>query len=136
MDVVHVHVDNSDEFQPVAKTQEVEPEHFVTRTITLPQPSAGVGGGQTNTAVQQVCANDPLRKSVAILIIDSPMILCGTYAQAQDPLNQVASVPNPQGGYIPAGGSAALDGTGPLWICSTVSTPSRVTIIETRRGSA
>lgn len=134
MPVVHVHMDNVHEMQPITKTQEKEPEHFICRTIVVPHPSAGAGGGQTNLSVEQVCALDPLRKSIAIFSIDSPVILCDTYAKAQDAANQVAGVPFPQGAYLPAGGNAALDGTGPLWVVSTVATASRVSMVENRRG--
>ena len=131
--VTHVHVDNMAEMQ-IVRTEEKEPEHFVCSTVVVPQPSAGVGGGQTNLNVTQVCYLNPARKSVAISSPDNPVILCHSYQQAQNPANQVAGVPFPQGTYLPAGGTAALDGTGPLWVVATVAGASRVSVVENVRG--
>ncbi len=79
---VHVHVDNAKEISDgvqVVRTEEREPEHFVCSTVVVPQPSAGVGGGQTNVNATQVCYLNLLRKSIAIQAIDSPVVLVDTY---------------------------------------------------------
>jgi hypothetical protein len=134
MEAFHVHVDNVDEINRVVSTEEKEPEHFVCLTFVVPEPSAGVGGGQTNVNVVKVCELNPMRKSITIAAIDSAIVLCHTYAQAQDAANQTALVPFPQGAYLPAGGTASLDGTGQLWACSAVGVTTRVSVIENVRG--
>lgn len=131
MDIVHVHVDNVQELQPSVKTEEKEPEHFDCSTIVIPEPTTNIGGGALKA--HQI-ANDPLRKSISIFSIDSPIVVCSSYNQAQDGANQAAGVPFPQGAYVPAGGTVSLDGTGPLWIVATVATASRVSIVANRRS--
>jgi hypothetical protein len=107
--------------------QEHEPEHFICQTFVL---------ANTQNPPYANIYLDPMRKSVTILPIDSPVVVCHSQADAQKPDNQVASVPNPQGAYVPTGTPLSLEGSGPLWIVATVATASRVSVVQARRGSA
>jgi hypothetical protein len=134
---VHVHVDNADDLKNATKVEEVEPEHFVTSTLVLlpvtNQLSTGQGTGRNDIA--QVLDVDLKRKSAACLVIDTAVVFCDSYRKAQDTANQTAGVPFPQGAYVPAGGSWAADGTGPLWVVNTIpGTPCRVSVTINRRA--
>lgn len=126
-DAFKVHITNVDELtaQP---SLEIVPEHFSCVTFVVQQ-------GGVNPR-QRVLETDPTRKSASILAVDAPVVLCHTLTQAMQPANQVAAVPNPDGGYLPAGTSASVDGTGPLWVVATTAVASRVTVIINRRGNA
>src|SRR5271166_799009 len=133
---VHVHVDNFEDATPAVKTEEREPEHFnaVTFVLTAGTTQGSMGGGTSRNDIAQVLAEDLLRKDAAIYAVDTPVVLCATYRQAQDPANQATGVPFPQGAYLAAGGNASLAGTGPLWVVNTTpATPCRVSVIVNRR---
>jgi hypothetical protein len=135
-DIVHVHVDNTDEFRNALHTEEVEPEHFVFSTYNIgpagTQYSDGTPAGYVSVAL------DLKRKSIAIQNNSAqPIVLCHTISQAHDPANYATPLVNPVGAYIPAGGNAAMDGTGPLQIVNTSTTQNAlVTVIVNRRGNA
>lgn len=136
---IHVHVDNLGDIQPTIRTEEKEPEHFVasTKVLTAASTQSAVGQGTTRNDIDQVLDNDPLRKGATILSIDNPIVVCTSYQQAANTANQVATVPFPQGFYLPTGGSVSIDGTGPLWVVNTnPAVNARVSVLINRRGSA
>ena len=136
--VVHVHVDNAKEMQPVVATQEHEPEHFVAKTFVLAAAGgANSGGAQSRLDIDMILGLDPQRKDAAIYAVDAPIVLCHSAQDAAKTDNQAAGVPTPQGAYLPTGANASVSGTGPLWAVNTTpATPCRVTVIINRRGSA
>jgi hypothetical protein len=90
-----------------------------------------------NANLAQILDLDPLRKDAIIVVNDNPVVICHTYRQTQDPANQVAGVPFPNGGYLPVGNGPSISGTGPLWVvATTVATNTRVTVLINRRGAA
>jgi hypothetical protein len=130
---VSVHVENFDDF-PTHKTEEVEPEHFVFSTYVVQGGTTNQGPG--NPPYQLILALDPQRKDAAITSPDAAIVICHSYAQAQSIANQVAGIPNPEGFYVPAGGSISLEGTGRAIAVATLNTPARVCVAINRRGSA
>lgn len=135
--VVHVRVDNTDEFPAAVKTEEKEPEHFDCTTFVLTAPvaqsSSGGGGGRTDIA--QVLALDLNRKDAGLYNPDTPVVY-GTYRQCQDANNQATGVPSPMGAYVAAGGNISVTGTGPLWVVNTTpATTSRVSVILNKRDN-
>lgn len=133
----HVHVDNLSDL--TIRTEEHEPEHFIMSTFVLATAAgANVGGGgsaSTRNDIQQILELDPNRKDAGIANPDGPIVLCDTYKKAQDAANQGATVPFPQGAYLPAGSNASLAGTGPVWAVNvTPATASRVVVIINRRN--
>jgi hypothetical protein len=130
---VSVHVENFDDFK-TTKTEEVQPEHFVFSTYVVQGGQVSQGAG--NPPFQQILMLDVERKDAAITSPDAAIVLCHSAAQAQSAQNQVAGVPNPEGFYIPAGGSISLEGTGRVWAVATVNTPARVCVAVNRRGGA
>jgi hypothetical protein len=136
-DTVKVRITNPESIQPITKTEEHEPEHFVTSTFVLVAPvSVNVGGADNNTNIQQILELDLTRRDAAFLVGATPIIVCDTLRKAKDPSNTAATIVNPQGAYIPAGGNFSVTGTGPLWAVSTVpATPCMVSCIINRRAS-
>lgn len=128
---VRVHIDNPEDLKGDL-TEEIEPQHFVCTTFSLAAATPNNPNG--NTA--QVLYLDTLRKNAVILSIDSAVVVCHTWRQTQDPANQVAAVPFPDGYYLPIGVPLEIDGTGPLWVVATqIATSSRVSVAINRRGS-
>jgi len=132
-DAVKVHVVNASDMKAVA-TEEKEPEHFIFSTFVL----QGIGTGNADEMPQyylQILNLDPRRKSVSIMSLDNPIVLCHSEAQAMSPANQVAGLPDPDGIVILAGGTFSVNGTGPIWAVSTVTGNSRVSVASNRRGA-
>jgi hypothetical protein len=125
-EAIKVHIVNTDDIR-VQRTEEKEPEHFVFSTYVVASALAGY-----NT-IEQVLAEDPLRKDASILAVDSPIVVCHSPAQANSPANQVAGVPYPQGAYLPANQSITIAGTGRVFVVATVNTASRVSVAINRR---
>jgi len=129
---VHVHVTNFEDGR-IEKTEEIEPEHFVAVTFQLSAPVAN----NQNANIANILEQDPQRKEAEVYVNDNPIVLCHTYRQTQDPANQVATVPFPNGAYLPAGASITIKGSGPMWaVATTVATATRVAVIINRRGNA
>lgn len=108
------------------RTVEHEPEHFVCETFVL---------HSTDNPPYANISLDLARKGITILPIDNPVVVCHSQSQAKAPDNQTANVPFPQGAYVPAGTPLSVNGTGPLWITATVAGATRVSVVQTRRGS-
>jgi hypothetical protein len=129
---VEVHVTNFEDAS-ATRTEEVEPEHFVAVTFSLAAPVANNPLGNIANILEQ----DPLRKEAEIIVSDNPVVLCHSFRQTQDPANQVATVPFPNGAYLPVGTSITIRGTGPMWVvATTVASSTRVAVIINRRGDA
>lgn len=117
MESVPVHIKSSE------ATLVTEVSDFVFTFVT-----ASVGPvAPTGPLVQA----DPTRETLLILPVDGPIVLTTSYAQASNPANVVAGVPNPVGAYIPQGTGVSLDGTDNIYAVAPAQT--RVTIITTRR---
>lgn len=114
------------EIQPVARTEEVEAEHFVAVSYTLP-----FGGPVTEPAAgnieipQPVLMLDPMRKT-AILSINNPdpglsvnVVLAHSQAVAQR-LQQAPAGSGDEGAPILVAPNSSVNltvkGTGPLWV--------------------
>jgi len=130
IDVVKVRLVNPEEI--AIRTEEHVPEHFITATYVVQfNSTSGI-----NT-FEQVLAQDPLRESATITSPDQAIILCHSRAQVNDPANQVAGVPFPQGMIVPAGATVSVDGTGRLWaVATTAASPARIGVCQNRRGDA
>lgn len=132
-DRVHVHVDNFDDFK-VTRTEEVEPEHFITRTYVLVLPEQLQVASDNPQHYLDVLQLDPLRKEAAIQSLDNTVVICHSKAQAQSIRNQDAALPEPDGIPLSAGQTLSVTGTGALWAVATVAGNSRVSVITNRRG--
>lgn len=134
-DLVHVHVENFGDFK-TTRTEEVEPEHFVTHTfvLVLPENVTGASAYENQQHVMDVLELDPMRKDAAIQSLDNTIVICHSKSQALSQANQVAGLPAPDGIPLVAGQTLAVTGTGALWACATVAGNSRVSVITNRRS--
>jgi hypothetical protein len=116
---VRVHVTN-----PV-KTTTGATQFGVYQTIVIPASGNG-----------QVLPHDPLRQYAYILSVDFDVVITTTLEASQAPNNQVASVPNPSGGYLPKGMfTPAIRHNDPVYVANTsTASPTRVVILV-ERGS-
>lgn len=104
------------------------PQHVSCTTVIV---ATGADGG-----VEQILPQDPLRVRAQIIVSDMPVVLCHSRPQAGSTSNQVASVPNPSGAYLPVATSpVAIQGTQPMYVAATSATPARVTVIAERRSA-
>lgn len=125
--VVRVHLENPEDIH-VQKTEEKEPEHFVFSTVVVAHGVAGYNN------YEQVLPEDPLRKDWSILAVDAAVVICNK-AQLNDPANQVAAVPFPQGGLLPQNASISGTGTAQIFAVATSATPCRVSVFVNRRSA-
>jgi hypothetical protein len=129
-----VHLSNPEDIA-VRTVQEHEPEHFSFQTlIILPGQSGGQAGTGGQAGQQTLLANDPLRKDAAICPQDAPIAICDSAQQASRPWNTVSGLLVPDGGFVAAGQSIALEGTAQVWV--SCQTPTRVTVLVNRRRPA
>jgi hypothetical protein len=134
---LRVHISGTD----VTSTKEVEPEHWVFRTVVIPpftetQEGGGTGAQEAGNGYQMVLNEDPLRKDVVIYFPDGPGVLCHSAAQASNVANYAAGIPFPEGGYFPQGSNTPnLSGTGPMWVANpgpaTIPTPAQPAVPAT-----
>lgn len=129
-DIVRVHLENAADIA-VQKTEEKEPEHMVFSTVVI--QGGQVYGGPGPNPYEQVLPEDPLRKDWSILAVDAPIVLCQK-SQVYDKANQVASVPFPQGAYVPQNVAISSTGTAQVFAVATTNTPCRVSIFVNRRN--
>lgn len=125
-DIVRVHVENANDLK-VQKTEEKEPEHVTFATFVVANGIPGIN------LIEQIAEEDILRKEISILAIDQPVVVCHTYNQASNAANQVASVPFPQGAYLPIATALTLNTTARMWVVATSATQTRVSVSITRR---
>jgi hypothetical protein len=113
--------------EPVVTVATV-PQHVSCTTIVV---ATGTDGG-----VEQILPQDPLRVRAQIIVSDMPVVLCHSRPQAGSSSNQVASVPNPSGAYLPVSVSpVVIQGTQPMYVAATSATAARVTVIAERRSA-
>jgi hypothetical protein len=109
---------------PVATTTAAT--HFgIYETIALP------AGGNL-----PVLPRDDLRQYAYIMSIDFDVVLSTALEASQAPVNQVASVPNPSGAYLPKGMfTPPIRHNDPVYVANTSAvSPTRVVILV-ERGS-
>ena len=115
---IRVHVTN-----PVATTTGAT-QFGIYQTIVIP------GSGS-----QQILPHDPLRQYAYIMTVDEPVVITTTLEASQSPANQVASVPNPAGAYLPiTSWTPAIRHNDPVYAANTSATPTRV-VVMVERGS-
>ena len=83
---------------------------------------------------EQLLPRDPLRQYAYILPVDEPIVIGTTLEQVQGANNVGATVPNPSGGYIPAGTSTPpIRHSEPVYCVNTSpTTATRVTVLAER----
>lgn len=130
-DIVHVHVDNAHEIAAPTSVETTLAEHVIFSTLTVggtaAVPVAGVN------PVEVLLDLDPLRQEAYVIAVDHPVVLCHTASQTSDPANFATGVPNPQGAYLPVGATLKVKGTSKVWVVSTGTGTTRVSLIVTRR---
>jgi hypothetical protein len=111
---------------------------------TLPVNVVGAGSGTFKTVVLSVnnpykiaLPEDNTRRKATIIALDNPVVLCHAEEQAQDPTNLVASVPQPNGGYIPINVPVPVSSHSVVFVAATTTaTNSRVFVSIERDGDA
>lgn len=89
----------------------------------------------TLNAVANVAPYDPLRQYLYIYSVDQDVVITTVKEQAQAAANQVASVPGPQGAYLPKGTwTPAIRHNDPVYVAATSGTATRVTVLIERGG--
>jgi hypothetical protein len=90
-----------------------------------------------NEAYAEVLPYDPLRTRATLIVSTQPVVLTHSLSDAQDSRNQVTSVPNPQGAYLPVSTTAVvMTHTGRMWVAATTAeSAARVSVIVERRGT-
>jgi hypothetical protein len=111
---------------------------------TLPVANQGADAGTFKTVVlssanpyKMALPEDNTRRVARIIAIDNPVVLCHSENQAQDPSNEVTSVPQPNGGYIPTGIVVPVTSHSVVFVaCTTTASESRVFVSIERDGDA
>lgn len=119
---------------PVCVTEKViaeivTPQEFTTHTISLGTGSVTSEGN----GIDELLPQDELRVRATILAIDQDIVICHSKAQAGDPANSAALVPNPSGFYLPKGIPYLITTTRRLWVAATNATPTRISVSTERR---
>ena len=84
-------------------------------------------------SVAQLLPHDPLRQYAYITPVDEPIVVGTTLEQVQGANNIAALVPNPSGGYIPAGITMPpIRHNEPVYCVNTSATQTRVTVLVER----
>lgn len=126
---VRVHIDNADEIGErvkVARTQEMEPEHFTTSTFILP----GLGllpspGGQV-VLPTQVLQLDPLRKTAVLSFNGNGQVILAHSQQQVQSLQANVQTAADEGALITCPTTIRVTGTAPLWAVGIPSSTSPV----------
>lgn len=132
---VHVHVDNLSEFQPVIRTQEVEPTHATSQAFVLPPVGAQTPQSDYNQNVPvQILNLDPLRKRAIITITGAAAacFICTSQAQAQS-LQFGGNQNADEAALFPAPATFTFESTAPLWAVLSAG-PCVVGVLQERRG--
>lgn len=101
------------------------PQHITAYTVVV---------STTGPEVMELLPLDLLRVRATVIVSDQPVVICHSQGQAQDPSNQVASVPNPSGAYIPAGTQLVITGSQQLFVAAVQGVSSRVSVLVERRS--
>lgn len=89
----------------------------------------------TSNPVLLIAPYDPFRQYAYIYSADEPVVISTVKEQAEAAANQTASVPNPQGAYLPAGTwTPAIRHNDAIYVAATSSTATRVTVMIERGG--
>jgi hypothetical protein len=84
----------------------------------------------------QILPRDPLRQYAYVMSLDSDIVLTTTLEASQAPVNQVAGVPNPSGGYLPKGMfTPAIRHNDPVYAASTSTAAATRVVILVERGA-
>jgi hypothetical protein len=97
---------------------------FRTRNLTATSPIA------------HLCAYDETRLYILIQAGGNNVVLCTDISEAQDPANQVAGIPNPNGFVLTAGNTNPIPvpGCQPIWAVGNTY-PSQVTWITVHESA-
>jgi len=127
-DTIHVHVDNASEISsqsPVARTEEVEAEHYTTSSFSLPGGGAIIGTGVGAVEPVQILQLDPLRKRAVLSFVGTGQVaLAHTLNVAQSIANNPNVGAGDEGALFSSPGSTAVEATGPLWAVNVSQTAS------------
>jgi hypothetical protein len=113
-----------------------EAEDYVTDSFIVPvrQDSADlttyftvVTATGTNP-VLLLLPRDPMRYRATIMTIDEPVVLANTKDLASNSANQVTSVPNPTGFYLPITTPVVIQSKGPCYVAATSATATRISV--------
>lgn len=92
-----------------------------------------------NERYVELLPEDPLRSRALVIVNDQPVVICSSRAQASSTANQVTSVPDPTGAYVPASSALSttleLFTTAQMFVAATGTDPARVTVIAERRSA-
>jgi hypothetical protein len=83
--------------------------------------------------VDQLLGRDYDRVEARVLSADEPVVLAQSREMAENAANQAANVPFPVGSYLPAGLDRPIVNCDELWVAATSATPTRVSVIVSRR---
>ena len=113
-DAVKVHVVNAEDMKQAVATEEVEPEHIIAVSFTL--PAVGVSGeNQEQESPMQILQLDPLRKVAYISFNGSGQIFLA-HSEAQANALQSGTQQNADSGAMyTCPTTVKVEGTGPLW---------------------
>lgn len=101
-----------------------QPEfHVTTRTIVLTAAHP----------VLDLAPADPSRDYMLLQVFGNPAVLCNDLSQAQDPANQVAGLPNPNGSLLGTGLVIPVRATNRLWVAAAVF-PTQISVITAHKG--
>lgn len=84
-------------------------------------------------AVEQLLGRDYDRFEAMILTADEPVVLAQSREVASSAANQVASVPQPAGAYLPTLTWLPWRNCDEVWVAATSATPTRVSVVVSRR---
>lgn len=83
-----------------------------------------------NEPAQNILPQDPKRYSYHIFAIDNDIVIGPTKGVVASPVNQVATVPSPNGAYFPKGFWREFEDNGMVYIgATTIATSTRVTVV-------
>lgn len=117
---VRVHVESSDVPHPAPHWPRLR---ITVRTIVL-------------TAAQpynDLALEDPAREYILLQVFGNNAVLCTSYSQAQDPANQAAGLPNPNGCLLSTGLVIPIRATNRLWVAAAAF-PTQISVIIAHKG--
>lgn len=120
---LRVHVVNAGDMRPVTKLRKILVSVF--RTVLLP-----------TAKYIDLAPYDPSRLYLILYGGDADLVICHDLSQAQDPINQVANVPNPNGLYIKTGANmpVKIPGVNRMWVAGPVAN-TRIGVVEVHETS-
>ena len=115
---VPVTIHNPDSLRPPATRRRVRHAKMVTRNLTAAQPVIDLAG------------YDETRVYILAQAGGNNIVVCTDISQAQDPANQVAGVPNPNGLLLTAGNTIPfkIEGAQRMWAVGNTY-PAQITFV-------